>query len=178
MCRGSQLVPLKPYFHNKPCQGSTDPINYFPKIRKLSGAVVLIENEMALEWTGRSSQFSHQTWERFFQRTNPPQINCWAINPHPIRWKKLHTSWSQHWVHAYSILLVTPGRARYQVNWCLGIVVVMSRDCVIEDWPEAFIRVLMRLNNDVYTVLKEQRFEAAEEENRKRSQVVFNDFHP
>lgn len=74
--------------------------------------------------------------------------------------EKVHTSRSQHWVDAYSVKFVTAGRARYQVDWCLGIAVVMSRHCVIEDWPEAFVRVFMRFNNDVHTILEKQRFEA------------------
>ena len=80
--------------------------------------------------------------------------------------RKIPTFWSEHWVHAYSVELVTAGRARYEVDWCLGIVVVMSRHCIIKHWPEAFVRVLMRLNNDVYTILEKQRFQARENKDK------------
>lgn len=91
----------------------------------------------------------------------------------PLEWqrvyymKELHTSRSQHGIHAYSIRLVTASRARYKVDWGLGVDVVMSRYCVVEDWPEAFVRVLMRFNDNIHTVLEKQRFEAGENTNRK-----------
>lgn len=54
------------------------------------------------------------------------------------------------------------------MDWCLRVAVVISRHCVIVDWPEAFVGVLMRLDNDVHTVLEEQRFEATEKKERKQ----------
>ena len=78
-----------------------------------------------------------------------------------LKWvKKFHTPGPKHWVQAYPQNLVAAGRARYQVDWRLGIVVAMIRHCAIEYWPEAFIRMLMRLNNDIHSVLEKQRFKA------------------
>lgn len=74
--------------------------------------------------------------------------------------KKFHTPGPKHWVQAYPQNLVAAGRARYQVDWRLGIVVAIIRYCAIEYWPEAFIRMLMRLNNDIHSVLEKQRFKA------------------
>ena len=79
--------------------------------------------------------------------------------------KEVLTSGSQYWVHAYPIKLVAAGGAWDYVDWCLGIRVVMSRHCIIEHWPEAFVWVLMRLYNDVHTILEKQGFEARRSEN-------------
>ena len=53
------------------------------------------------------------------------------------------------------------------MDWGLGIGVVMSRHCIVEDWPEALIRVFMRFNDQIHTVLEKQWFEAADDTNRK-----------
>lgn len=93
---------------------------------------------------------------------NPPLWNGCIIAESP-------TSRSQHWIHAYSKSLVTASRAGNQVDWGLGIDVVMSRYCIVVDWPEALIWVLMRFNDQIHTILKKQRFEAGEDKNRKAS---------
>ena len=79
--------------------------------------------------------------------------------------KEVLTSGSQYWVHAYPIKLVAAGGAWDYVDWCPGIRVVMSRHCIIKHWPEAFVWVLMRLYNDVHTILEKNRFEARRSEN-------------
>jgi len=56
------------------------------------------------------------------------------------------------------------------VDWSLGIGVVVSRHCIVEDWPEPLIRVFMRFNDQIHTVLEKQRFEAADDTNKKASQ--------
>ena len=85
------------------------------------------------------------------------------------------TSWSQHCSHAYSITLVTAGRARYQVDWGLGIGVVMSRHGIVEDWPEALVRVLMRFNDQIHTVLEKQRLEARDIKTEKLVTAITNE---
>ena len=66
-------------------------------------------------------------------------------------------------------MLITAGRARYKVDWGLGVDVVMSRHCVVKYWPEAFVGVFMRFNDEIHTVLKKQRLEAGQNTNRKAS---------
>ena len=63
-------------------------------------------------------------------------------------------------------MLITAGRAGYKVDWGLGVDVVMSRHCVVKYWPEAFVRVLMRFNDDIHTVLKKQRLEAGQKKKK------------
>jgi len=55
------------------------------------------------------------------------------------------------------------------VDWSLGIDVVVSRHCIVEDWPEALIRVFMRFNDQIHTILEKQRFEATDD--TKKTQV-------
>ena len=66
-------------------------------------------------------------------------------------------------------MLVTASRTGYHVDWGLGIGVVMSSYCIVEDWPEALVRVLMRFNDQVHTVLEKQRLEAGEDTNKVAS---------
>lgn len=53
------------------------------------------------------------------------------------------------------------------MDWGLGIGVVMSRHCIVEDWPEALVRVLMRFNDQIHTVLEKQRLEARDDKTEK-----------
>lgn len=86
-------------------------------------------------------------------RTSTTEVNT-SIYESLSAFMTLHTSWSQHGSHAYSISLVAACRTRYQVDWGLWIAVVVSRYYVVEHWPEAFVRVLMRFDDYVYTVLE------------------------
>ena len=43
----------------------------------------------------------------------------------------------------------------------------MSRHCIVEDWPEALVRVLMRFNDQIHTVLEKQRLEARDDKTEK-----------
>ena len=53
------------------------------------------------------------------------------------------------------------------MDWGLWIAVVVGCYCVVEHWPEAFVRVFMRFDDNVYTVLEKQRFQAKEKHKHK-----------
>lgn len=61
------------------------------------------------------------------------------------------------------------------MDWSLGIDVVMSRYCIVVDWPKALIGVLMRFNDQIHTILEKQRFEAGEKIKTEKEVTVTNE---
>ena len=97
------------------------------------------------------------------QQTNLPQHK---IQP-PIRIGGHHlTSWSQHGIDTYSVRLITSRCAGDQVDGGLGVVVVMRSDCPVVHGPQALVRVLVCLNDEIHAITEKQRLQTGSEQKK------------
>ena len=85
-----------------------------------------------------------------------PGTECrpWTCTQHhfpPDNQQPMRTFRSQHRVHT----LPAASSTRYKVDWSLWVNVVVGSDCLVEDWPETLIAVLVGFKDYIHSSLVE-----------------------